>query len=88
VTIRWDIIPGARSRTVYYVDDVAVGEDDGGFDRVLDMVRSHGPGQVTLKIREISSLGGDSLTNALPFRAKADELTAAAGENRIVYEFY
>jgi hypothetical protein len=87
LTIRWDTTPGDPPRVTYYVDDTPVGEDDVGFDRILDLVRAEDDTRVTLHIRSSPSLGGGPLADALPFRDRLDELQAAVGEHAVAYDF-
>ncbi len=87
LTIRWEPVPQDPLRTIYYVDDVPVGEDDSGFDKVLDAIRTHKNVGVTLKIGNAGSLGGSSLQNSFPFKKRFNELTEALGENKLTYEF-
>jgi hypothetical protein len=88
LTLRWKLIPGDPPHTMYYIDDSPVGEDDNGFDRILDVIRSHKNIRVILKIQSISSLGGSSLKDSLPFRERFNELREALGENQLIYEFF
>jgi hypothetical protein len=87
LTVRWDYLPGDPPKVAYYIDDAAVGEDDSGFDRILQMIRSQKDVQVTLSIRQLNALGGQSLRDSLPFGKRFDELSEAAGDNKIVYDF-
>jgi hypothetical protein len=87
-TIRWEITLGDPPCVTYYVDESPVGEDDNGFDRILNMIRSHKNTQVTLKIQYIYSLGGGNLIDSLPFRKRFNELREALGENKIIYDFF
>ena len=86
--IRWDFTGGDPPRVMYYVDDSPVGEDNSGFDRILDLIRSRKNIQVTLKIDRTSSLGGGSLVDSLPFRERFNELREELGENKLIYEFF
>jgi hypothetical protein len=87
LTIRWESVPQDPQRIVYYVDDFAVGEDDNGFDKVLEAVRTYKNRGVTLKIGNAGSLGGGSLIDGLPFRERFNELAEAAGEDNLIYDF-
>jgi len=85
ITISWE--PVAANHTIYSIDGSAVGEDNIGFDKILETVRSNRGIQVTLKIRGMSSLGGESLIDSFPFSDRFDELTEALGENKLNFEF-
>lgn len=87
LTIRWEPVPHHPQRIIYYVDDAPVGEDDAGFDKVLDAIRTHEHSGVTLKIGNSGSLGGASLKDSFPFRERFNELREALGENKLIYEF-
>ena len=84
LTIRWESTSG---RIVYFVDDSPVGEDDVGFDRILDVIRSKSDVKVVLRMSQAGSLGGASLTNSLPFGNRFGELSALAGPNRLSFRF-
>jgi hypothetical protein len=87
LTIRWDEELGDPPTITYYVDGSPVGQGDVAFDEVLEAVRASAGATVKLSIRSSVSLGGGSLVDSLPFGARIDELRAAAGEGRIIYEF-
>ncbi|MDX6576014.1 MAG: hypothetical protein QOE96_1967 [Blastocatellia bacterium] len=87
ITVTWKSPPADARRTLYYVDDCAVGEGDAGFEKILDAVRSHKNIQLSLKIPGISSLGGGSLIDSLPFNERFEELMEALGENKLIFEF-
>jgi hypothetical protein len=87
ITVRWERTRGDPPSVAYYLDGEPVGEGDAGFDKILDVIRSHDEIQVNLKIGEAISLGGGSLGDTFPFRERLDELREALGENRLVYEF-
>ena len=87
LTIRWDTSPGDPPRVTYYVDDIPVGSDDVGFDRILDLVRADDDIRVILNIRSSPSLGGGALNDALPFRDRIDELRDAVGDHALSYDF-
>jgi hypothetical protein len=87
LTLRWESNPSQPGRIAYFVDDVPVGEDDIGFDSVLDIVRSRGDVKVVLSMRHAGSLGGGSLRDSLPFKARLDELIALTGPDRLGYKF-
>jgi hypothetical protein len=88
LTIRWEKSAGEAARTTYFVNDTAVGEDDGGFDKVLETIRSQKDAKVILKIVSISSLGGESLVGSLPFRKRFEEFRSSVGTKGYVYELF
>ena len=88
LTIRWESAPDDPARTIYFVNGAPAGEGDSGFDRVLEIVRSHPEAKIILKIVRISGFGGESLDSTLPFRERFGELKAAMGEKGFVYEFF
>ena len=88
MTISWEMNPGDPPHTIYIVNGLSVGEDNPGFDKILDMIRSSEKIEVILKINQISSLGGDSLINTFPFKDRFTELRKALGKNKLVYEFF
>jgi hypothetical protein len=85
ITVRWEPAPGDPSSVRYYVDDSPVGDDDQGFDRVLELTRSH-DGDVTLRIHQ-GTLGGADLTDSFPFKHRMKELQEGLGERRLIFEF-
>lgn len=87
MTIRWEHPRGDLAHVTYYIDDSPVGEDNLGFDQILDAIRSNKNMSATLRIRSVSE-GGESLIASLPFRERFTELTEALGENRLIYDFY
>lgn len=72
---------------MYFIDDAPVGQDDAGFDKILDAVRTRKNTRVIIKIYDNPSLGGNALKDLLPFRTRFDDLRKALGENKLVYEF-
>ena len=87
LVISWKPSVEVSDRVAYYVDGIAVGEGEVGFDHVLDRVRSVPDARATLSIRT-GALGGGSILSSLPFRARLDELREAmGGDDRIVYDF-
>jgi hypothetical protein len=88
LTIRWEGCAGEPARTTYLVNDTAVGEDDSGFDRVLEIIRSQQDAKVILKIVSISSFGGKSLIDTLPFSNRFEEFRSSVGAKGYVYEFF
>lgn len=86
--ISWELTPEAPARPAYYVNDSPVGEGGEGFDRILDLVRSHKNVRVILHVRQMTSLGGGSLEESFPFADRLDELRKELGENKLVYEFF
>lgn len=87
MTIRWELVPEDIHRVMYFIDDSPVGENDEGFNKILETIRMYSNIKVTLKIQSISSLGGHSLKESLPFRERFDELRKILGENKLVYDF-
>ncbi|MGI0484855.1 hypothetical protein ACN4EK_05405 [Pantanalinema rosaneae CENA516] len=85
--ISWEYNREEPPHILYYVDDFFTGEDNAGFDKILEMVRLSKDTQATLKINYINSLGGDSLINSFPFRDRFDELRDALGQKKLIYEF-
>jgi hypothetical protein len=86
-TISWEFVAGDTHRVMYFLDDAPIGEDNEGFNRILDTLRTHINIRVILKIQSVSSLGGNSLIGSLPFRDRFNELREVVGENKLVYEF-
>ena len=85
--IRWEHVAGDPGPVSYYVDDVAVGMDDAGFDRVLELV-ADSDAAVTIAIGEPVLDGAGGLHDSLPFRARLDELQQRLGPRRLDYEFF
>jgi hypothetical protein len=88
IRISWELTPEAPARPAYHVNDSPVGEGDEGFDRILDLVRSHKDARVILHVKQMTSLGGGDLEESLPFGDRLDELGKELGERKIVYEFF
>jgi hypothetical protein len=88
ITISWEVVPTDVHDVMYFIDGSLVGEDDVGFDKILDTIRTHKNIRATLKIRSVSSLGGETLIDSFPFRKRFDELREALGENELIYEFF
>jgi hypothetical protein len=86
--LRWELRPGNPPHVMYYVDNSPLGEDDSGFDKILDMIRSRKNIQLALRMQYISPLGGGDLIDSLPFRNRFNELIEELGENKITYEFF
>ena len=86
MTIRWERAPDVQ-HVRYFIGDVSVGENDAGFDKILDTVRARKNVRVVLKIQHNPSLGGNALRDTLPFKARFDELEKAVSGNKLVYEF-
>ena len=63
--IRWEHVAGDPGPVTYYVDDVAVGMDDAGFDRVLELVADSDAG-VTIEVGEPSSTVPAAFTTRCP----------------------
>ena len=87
LTLRWEADTRPHGRVVYFVDDAPVGEDDVGFDAVLDIIRSRGDVKVVLSMSHAGSLGGGSLRDSLPFKDRLDELISLTGPDRLGYNF-
>lgn len=85
MTISWEYGDADRVSVTYFVDDELVGNDDAGFDRVLELV-SASEGAVTLRVRD-GSLGGRDLTDELPFARRVEELRQRLGGRSLRYEF-
>ena len=89
LTIRWEPAPGNPERTKYYVDETEVGDDDAGFDKIIELIRSDQDVEVILKIQGLhSALGGGSLRDSMPFGQRIEELTEALGANQLTYDFF
>ena len=88
LTISWERVAGDAARTTYYVNGSPVGEDDAGFDQVLESVRSHKDTRVVLKILQVSSFGGESLMDTLPFSKRFEEFRSSVGKKGYQYEFF
>ncbi|MGA9365508.1 MAG: hypothetical protein WBW16_14185 [Bacteroidota bacterium] len=86
MTVRWEHAPGDIHHVMYFIDNSPVGEDDEGFDKILDTIRTYKNIQVTLIIQHTPS-GGNTLEDSLPFRERFDELIEALGKNKLIYEF-
>ncbi len=84
MTIHWEYSRDDRTSVRYFVDDSAVGRDDPGFDRVLELV-SASEEPVTLRVRELS-LGGADLDDELPFAPRVAELRQRLGGRALLYE--
>jgi hypothetical protein len=87
ITVRWETAPGDVRHVMYFIDDSPVGEDDNGFNKILETIRKHKKIQVTLKIQSIPSLGGSPLIDSFPFKKRFNELKETLGENKLIYEF-
>jgi hypothetical protein len=85
ITVRWESAPRDPSSVRYYVDDSPVGDDDRGFDRVLELTRSR-DADVTLRIRQ-GTLGGGDLTDSFPFKHRMKELQDGLGKRKLIFEF-
>ena len=86
--IRWEISSEDPPNTIYFVNDSKIGTNDIGFDKILKIIRLNKKIKVVIKISHISSLGGHSLINTLPFKDRFDELKNALGTNKLIYEFF
>ncbi|HEY5602066.1 MAG TPA: hypothetical protein VIM41_03075 [Gammaproteobacteria bacterium] len=87
LTISWETTGAGSVPVMYYVDGVAAGLDNSGFDVVLDQIRARRNVQVVLQIRHMPSLGGDSLINCLPFKDRFEEFRESLGGNQFIYQF-
>jgi hypothetical protein len=87
LTVTWEAAPGDPHRVTYFVDEFPVGEDDVGFDRILDLIRADDNTDVILRILASPSLGGGPLIESFPFRRRLGELHEALGDNALTYEF-
>jgi hypothetical protein len=87
MTIRWDEVVGDPRRIAYFVDGAPVGDDDLGFNRILELLRADRQVAVTLRVKDSAEFAGGTLTDALPFGARIDELRSTLGERTVVYEF-
>lgn len=87
LTISWVTAPGDPPRVTYFVDEAPLGEDDAGFDRILELIRADDDADVILRIQGSRSLGGGPLTESFPFRSRLDELREVVGNNAITYNF-
>lgn len=86
--ISWELTPEAPARPAYCVNGSPVGAGDEGFGRILGLVRSHVDARVVLHVRQLTSLGGGSLEESLPFGDRLDELRKELGGRKLVYEFF
>jgi hypothetical protein len=85
--VRWQRAASDPKSVTYYVDDVAVGADDAGFDRVLELIDASQEG-VTLGLSELPVDGGGSLRDLVPFDARFDELERCIGDRGLSYGLY
>ncbi len=88
MTISWEIQSLNPLIVIYFVDSVSVGEKDGGFDKVLERVKTSKSRNVTLKIKGAISLGGSSLEDNFPFKERFHEFKAALGTKALLYEIF
>jgi len=88
IRIRWETTQGNLSHNVYFVNDSPVGEDQIGFDKILDLIKINKEADVILQIRQISSLGGNNIVDTLPFKDRFAELKKALGSRSLTYEFF
>lgn len=63
---------------IYYVNEAEVGQGDAGFNIILSAVKENPELKVVITMTKVTSLGGDSLRNTLPFSARYDELVRAS----------
>lgn len=87
MTLRWEHAAEDPGSAMYYVDDVAVGRGDAGFDRVLELVAASDE-RLTIDVGELFLDGGGSLHDSLPFKDRVDELRQRLGRRELDYEFF
>jgi hypothetical protein len=86
IEISWDLADDPR-QTIYFVNGSPVGQGDGGFDRILELIRLNKAAQVTLRITRLS-LGGGDIKSSTPFADRFNELEEALGERKMALEFF
>ena len=87
IIIKWKTTSGSPNDTIYYINDSQIGVGNEGFDKILEIIRVNENIKVVLKIAHITSLGGDSLIDILPFKDRFNELKEVLGTNKLIYEF-
>jgi len=87
MTVAWEHVPGPPACTAYFADDLPVGEQDAGFDAILESIRVRQIDTVILKSCGMVSTGNLSMVETLPFAARFEELERARDGLRIVFDF-
>ena len=87
MTVAWEYVPGPPACTAYFADDLPVGEQDAGFDAILESIRVRQIDTVILKSCGMVSTGSLSMFETLPFAARFEELERARDGLRIVFDF-
>lgn len=87
IVIKWETTFGSPTNPTYYINDSQIGVGNEGFNKILEIIKANKGIKVVLQIEHISSLGGDSLLDILPFKDRFNELEKMLGTNKLIYEF-
>lgn len=87
IIIKWETTFESPTNPTYYINDSQIGVGNEGFDKILEIIKANKSIKVVLQIEHISSLGGDSLLDILPFKDRFNELEKMLGTNKLIYEF-
>ena len=85
--ISWKFIHEGSEEIKYFVNGKDVGNNDIGFDCVLEKLKKETTNKVLIIMTQISSLGGSSLEGSLPFYPRIQEFKEALGKRDLSYEF-
>jgi hypothetical protein len=86
--ISWQADREDVSHITYFINSGRVGEDDEGFEKILQAINNEPSAEVIIKINQMHGLGGEKLEDHLPFKKRYDELINVLGERKLIYEIF
>lgn len=88
ITISWKITSDSPPDTIYYLNDIEVGLNDIGFDKILEHLSISKTSKVIIKMTGEFPLDSGSLERSLPFYNRIDEFNNALNKKDLVYKFF
>ena len=86
--ISWKNTSDSPPDTIYYVNDIEVGLNDIGFNKILQYLNISKPNKVIIDMAGKLSLDSGMLEKSLPFYHRIDEFNNALGEKDLVYKLF
>jgi len=68
--ISWQADREDVSHITYFINSGRVGEDDEGFEKILQAINNEPSAEVIIKINQMHGLGGGKLEDHLPFKKR------------------
>jgi hypothetical protein len=86
--LSWKISSTDPLRIQYFINSLLVGEDNNGFDKVLEQIKASRSKKVELIVKGAISLGGGCIEDSLPFKDRFKEFKTALGAKKLLYRMF